>query len=299
MTDPHGGAMESIPEWIRTLASTTRRESDDVRLGTLKRIDDSARLRGAASIVEGKSLSLARTIELDGEGGQGSEEYLRVTFKQTGEISISGDELKIKPHGLTTTHIDAPNHIRVAQESFGQWQSHAPSLWDWSESGIVTRAIYLNIASVRGRDFVDPERPVTSDDLDRALEDAGTHIEPGDALLVDMGRDSFEAAGNVLMGLSTTTPDRPGIGQDGARWLSEHRPSVLCWDFVDAYVGGPRMAYVHLLIWAMGLALIDNCDFRSIRGILATRREKVGMLVAAPLAIRGASASPINPLLIV
>jgi kynurenine formamidase len=230
------------------------------------------------------------------------ESYLSVTFKQSGEVSISADEVRVMPHGLSATHIDSIGHFRVGGRCFGMGPSEGdaddgPSIADWASKGILTRALFLDVAAVRGTAYVDPMTPVSGADLEAAVGGSGTTIEGGDALIVYMGRDAFEAQGHVVMPLSTAPPGRPGIGEDGARWLAGQPLSALCWDFVDGYAGGARTAYVHLLIWAMGLALIDNCELGGVRSAMSDRQEKTGMLVVAPLFVPGASASLVNPLL--
>jgi hypothetical protein len=124
------------------------------------------------------------------------------------------------------------------------------------------------------------------------LARAGVTFEPGDALLVDMGRDRFEAAGNE------TTPDhRPGVGEDGARWIEAHRVSVVCWDFLDAFGAGEPRAPVHLLNWAIGLVLVDNCDFSRLRHALEPG-QVTGALVLAPLPVPAATGCNVSPVVL-
>ena len=56
---------------------------------------------------------------------------------------------------------------------------------------------------------------------------------------------------------------------------------------------------MHLLNWAIGLALIDHCDFeRAVESLRAAERS-VGMLVVSPLKIEGDTGCLVNPLLVV
>jgi kynurenine formamidase len=290
-------AMSSrVPPWVAELAADHQVGRQGPVPGSVSLVDEPARRRAFAATSSHELISLARELRLGGDldNADGS---LQVRWKGNGAVSISSDELRVKPHGLTNTHLDAVSHFQVDDSLFGRRDVDSASAARWA-GGILTRAVFLDVALVRGTPFIDPMAPVTSADLDAALELAGAEIEPGDAIVVYMGRDAYEAAGHSVLPLSSCPPGRPGVGEDGARWISRQPVSVLCWDFVDAYVGGDRTAYVHLLIWAMGLALVDNCDLRAVRGALGDRPVKTAMLVVSPLRIPRATASLVNPLLV-
>jgi kynurenine formamidase len=170
---------------------------------------------------------------------------------------------------------------------------------NWTRTRIVTRAVFLDITVVCGEPFIDPMGQCQLQDLDAARELAGATIEPSDAMLIYMSREEYEATGVAVEPHSSCAPGRPGIGEDGARWLGANPVAAVCWGFADGHIGGSRTAYVPLLIRAVGLALVDNCDLRRVRSALSTREPKTAMLVVAPLAMRGATASPVNPLLLV
>ena len=55
----------------------------------------------------------------------------------------------------------------------------------------------FGLRRVGGTDWAGGDVPVNGDDLDAAIAVAGVTFEPGDALLLRMGRDAYEAAGNV------------------------------------------------------------------------------------------------------
>jgi kynurenine formamidase len=286
----------TIPAWVAAFAAEHRAGCAGSTPGAVSLTDSAARRRALGAAINGEVLSLARELSL-GDDPDDPDGFLQVRWRDNGAISISSDELRIMPHGLATTHLDAVSHFQIDGELFGGGNADTLSVAQWA-GGILTRAVFLDVAEVRGTAFIDPMAPVNSADLDAALELAGTGVEPGDALLVYMGRDEYEAAGHGVLPLSSCPPGRPGIGEDGARWISRQPVSVLCWDFVDAYAGGDRVAYVHLLIWAMGLALVDNCDLHAVRGAMSDRVVKTGMLVVAPLRIPRATASPVNPMLV-
>jgi kynurenine formamidase len=173
-----------------------------------------------------------------------------------------------------------------------------PSIMDWAHSGIFTRGVHVNISSVRGTEWVDASAPVKAEDIEAALASGGIRFMPGDALLLDMGRDRFEATG-VQMPPAAATELRPGLGVSGVEWIADNDVSVLCWDFLDAVHPEEPRPFAHYLIWATGLAVVDNCDYSSLRSIAhGSASASIGALVMAPLPIPGGSGCNINPLFI-
>jgi hypothetical protein len=163
--------------------------------------------------------------------------------------------------------------------------------------GLVTRAIYVDIPYLRGTDWAD--RPVDGADIDAALATAGLVLERGDALCLDMGRDRFEAvAGHMLGGPETDQDAGGGLSADGARWVAEHQVSILAWDMLDSRDAKAAYASAHVLTWAIGLLLLDNCDFAALRRGHARGTRVAGALVVSLLAVEGANGVNLNPLVL-
>ena len=288
--------------WLRGLAAATRGGD---RRGTLRYIDERARSRARDAIRSCRSVDLCREMaEGASSRGDGRPAFRLDVFYSEGPIGMGSDHLELDCHGVINTHLDGINHIALDGTFYGGYpvgQPGAPSIAELARDGIVTRAVYIDVPALRGLPWVDAGAPVMGADFDRALARGGVTFEAGDALLVDMGRDRFEAAGPV------TTPDhRPGIGEDGARWIESHGVSVVCWDFLDAFGGDEPRAPVHLLNWAIGLVLVDNCDFARLRAAQRTEpadgaaegAAATGALVLAPLPIPGATGCNVSPLVL-
>ena len=295
-------AFTEFREWLETLHAQPRFGPGD-RAGTANLIDAAARARGVASVTSGEPVSLARTIPPDpaitagGNPGFSMEVELQYLADP---VAMAVDHVEIHCHGLHSTHVDALNHLGRNGTWYGDFpldDDAAPSIADLADAGLVTRGVLADIPAVRGTDWVDGEEPVTGDDLDAALAAVDVTFEPGDALLLRMGRDAYEAAGNVYASLIAVPPP-PGIGWSGAEWIADHDASIVGWDFLDSSHPSQPPGAVHSLIWAIGLVLIDNCDFGAAGAALAAAGKVTGLLVVAPLRIPGGTGCMVNPLLL-
>lgn len=52
-----------------------------------------------------------------------------------------------------------------------------------------------------------------------------------------------------------------------------------------------------MLTWAVGLLLLDNCDFAALRRARGPQTQVAGALVVSLLAIEGANGANLNPLM--
>jgi kynurenine formamidase len=290
------------PDWIRSLAAT-RPFGDGDRRGTANLIDAAARGRAAACIKTGNSVSLARPL-LGGDYNSTAERpgFRHETWYHPADDGMGWgqDHLVLNPHGLQNTHLDALNHVAVDGTFYGGRPVTAReqgSVDVLAPDGLVTRAVYVNVPHHRGTRWAD--RPVDGADIDAALAVAGLAFEPGDALCLDMGRDVFEAAaGHPLGGPETKQDAGGGLSSDGARWVAEHQVSILAWDMLDSAEAKATHASAHVLTWAIGLLLLDNCDFAALRRARGPQTQVAGALVVSLLAIEGANGANLNPLVL-
>lgn len=296
--------VDPIGEWLQTIADrhASARHGHGPCLGSVGFIDPAARLRGVASVTRGNCLSLERPVLTGPADGHGKPAKLEVQVSSPSRMVAGMDQITIDVHGTGDTHLDGTAHIGVD----GQWHDNVPaesiytddtSLLTWAQHGIATRGVLVDIPAVRGTDWVTPEEPVTGDEIDAGLVAAGVSFEPGDALLLYMGRDRFEAAGHSYPTGGQVVNGRSGVGSNGAEWIADHDPGLVCWDFHDAKAGKEQSLEVHLLIWAIGLCLVDNCDLGPAAQALRSAGTATGLLVASPLAIQRSTGSLVNPLL--
>ena len=165
------------------------------------------------------------------------------------------------------------------------------------KDGVVTRGVLLDIAKLKGVDWLEAGEPVFPEDLEAAEAAQGVKVTEGDALVVRLGWYKRRQEAGPL-----DTPDRPGLHAACLPWLKERGVSLLVADASQdvspsGYTnpGGP----IHVVgIVFMGLWLIDaaNCEQ------LTEMCQKLGrwdfMFLVAPLRWDKATGSPVNPLAI-
>jgi kynurenine formamidase len=306
-TIEHYSKNVAVPEWTRRRAEDARRRRGaGDRFGCLNSIDEAARSRAVAAIQYGKSVSLSRPLTTGASTREDDRVAYRmdVSVEEGGQVAIASDHVEIDCHGALNTHIDALNHIGINGKFYGDWPvervTEGPSIFDWATGGIVTRAVFVDIPAVRGTPWVEWDQPADGDDIEAALSLSGQRFHPGDALLLYMGRDRFEEANGVYPLVADSLPHgRPGAGRGAGEWIADHGVSVLCWDMMDAVHPKETAFVVHLLLWAIGLPLVDNCEFRQARMALNESRKSEGMLVLAPLPMKGATGSILSPIVVI
>ena len=278
------------------------------RMGAAALIDERARLRARDCVRTGVSVSLSRTVHASAAASAPGEQRdceLTSSIRYEDRFVVARDRLAAENHGMINTHIDGLNHFGLDGSWYGDVAAgidtdDGPSVADWSEAGLITRGIMLDIPAVRQTPWVASGKPVDAADLAAAVELAGVSPEPGDALLLCMGRDQYEAAGHTYGVVSSAASEpRPGIGPSGLHWVADRDPSILAWDMMEASVGQAGTHYLgHLLIWALGLIIVDNCDFHAARAKLARQTTGAALLSIAPLKLPRATGCLVNPLLL-
>jgi kynurenine formamidase len=284
--------------WLLALAASAPFGPGD-RIGTANHLSPEARRRAAAASTGAGVISLARPMVDAPTARRDGRPAVNVEVFVTGSdvAAMGSDHVELDCHGLANTHLDALNHVGVGGHwyaGYGQDDTAAPSVLDLAHAGLVARAVLVDIPALRGTAWADAEQPVTGADIDAALARSGTEFLPGDALLLYMGRDRFEAAGHSY----TMALPSPGLGEDGVRWVADHGVSVLCWDFLDVPKAALPVSTAHSLIWAIGQILVDNCDFGSLVDSVGPGGGVAGTLVLAPLPLPGATGCNINPLVL-
>jgi kynurenine formamidase len=213
----------------------------------------------------------------------------------------TGDVFVIAPHGLGVTHIDAPCHTIYQGTLFNGIPASAVQMdagalagsVELVAGGIVGRSVLLDIAALAGRALADGEAVYPSD-LDACEEAQGVQVGRGDLLLIRTGYRQRKPRG-----AATSVGGYPGLQAACLPWLREREIALLATDTAaDVRPHGYSLGLpIHTVgMWAMGLWLVDNCDFESLSEACAARDRWDPLLVIAPLVLTAGTGSPVNPL---
>lgn len=262
-------------------------------IGSMRYLDQQAALRGVAAVRSGATQGLARVVRDEGlVARDGNPLMTLVNSSMTlGGVEIAFDRLDMWAHGMVLTHLDAPNHVIIdgVDPATGDPAASDAAWLTWAERGFVTRAVFFDVPAWRGVPYVPADAMVTAAELSEMERNLGFAMQPGDALLLYCGRDGFEAQWRG----DGPAPVQAAVAQDATVWMVDRKLSLLCWDLLDSPPldnFGP-----HRLIWAEGLAVVDNCDFSRAKTLFRERAHAAAMISVGPLPIAGATGCLINP----
>jgi kynurenine formamidase len=162
---------------------------------------------------------------------------------------------------------------------------------DLAHEGVVTRGVLLDIPRARGVRWLEDGEGVDGDDLERAEEQAGTRVEPGDVLYVRTGYGARRPGGSA---------DMPGLTANSLEFIHARQPAIVATDSgTDAFPSGyPSItAPVHCVsMVAMGIWIIDNCDLEHAARRCAELERWHFMTTINPLRLKNSTGSPVNPI---
>ena len=289
--------------WMTSLSNWGRWGPDD-EIGTLNLITPEKRAQAGRLVREGISVTCSRLIVTDGAADVASPPLHYMT--RTGEASDRGasDFIGFAFHGLTITHMDALCHqfangkmYNGKDASLVTADGKAPAGHiDRVQNGVVTRGVLLDIAQLKGKDWLEGGEGVFTEDLEAAEKAQGIRVEEGDALLIRMGWPKRRQE------LGPPQSGRPGLHAETLPWLHQRDVSMIVADAsqdIDPS-GYPNLTLpVHRVgIVAMGLWLIDAANFEETARVCRELNRWEFMFTVAPLRFHKATGSPVNPLAI-
>ena len=300
---------EEVDSYLRDRRNWGRWGADD-ESGAVNLITPAKRIGAAGLVRSGRSVSLSRCFpKTPGPGNVNpAQHWVRTLDYDTGGAAV--DYYGINYHGNVATHLDALCHL---WDEGKMWNGRDPAreitfdganfggVEQWSD-GIITRGVLVNIPKHRSEPYVTAERPVHGRELQDAARAQGISLEPGDALVVYSGREAWQADhpdtpfGSLLYN-SSGGPDRPGLHVSCLPFIRDNDVSVLVWDMMDSMPYGYDIPFaVHSVIFAYGVALLDNALLQPLAEACAEEARYEFMLVIAPLRVAGGTGSPVNPI---
>lgn len=272
------------------------------------------RRRAAAAVRSGNAYSCGRpvrtTITQDVPHGPWSKPAdlelpaNGVGVNPKGQV-IASDQLTVTAHGMYHTHIDALCHFMYDGVMYNgrpadNVRPDGAVTNDLSvlAGGITTRGVLLDIARLRG-EYVKVDAPVLPEELDAAESAAALRVEPGDALVVRLGRsERWSAEGGALCERVDGQNYYQGMHPACLRWFRDRDISLLVSDFghdaFPARFGMPYPVHIGALVF-LGLPLVDNADLDDLATACAGQSQCDFLFTVAPPRIVGATSALVNP----
>jgi hypothetical protein len=292
---------EEILDLFESCSNAGRWGVEDER-GTLNYVTPGKRLEALALVREGVTLSIGRDL-VTGGSTQVPPSAIHVLTYDAHVPTAALELLTLVPHGFEMTHLDAVGHSyfegrvyngrragdvvqRLGGMRFGSIMAH--------RDGIVTRGVLLDVAAVRGVEYLTAEDRIAVADLEAAEAHAKTRIRRGDAIFVRSGQALRERSEGPL-------PDVPreGLLAECVPWLHAREVAVYSGDCIEGLPSGCErvpMPLHQVGMVAMGLAIMDCADCERLAEACRARGRYEFCLVVAPLRVPGGTASAVNPL---
>ena len=329
-------AEKEVISWIEKYSNWGRWGPRD-QLGTMNFLTPEKRLRATKIVQEGVTISCQRPIEFlpsSDYDGTTATPAKRFTYPYRdiarpgmlkGGFLGSADSIWIEVHSGARTHLDSPSHsyckenqlyngyptasARPIPESLrarGVPPEVEESQLDTAvvSNGVVARGVLLDIARLKGKDWLDPGEPIFPKDLDAAEKAQGVTVEEGDVPVVRSGLTLRRLKDPITFGRGTGgfsgMHKWPGLHAACIPWLFERRVSMVASDVpTDVSPSGyPNLRLpVHLIgLGAMGTWLLEGCDLEELTRACQQRQSWQFMLTFAPWRASGFTGMPVNPI---
>ena len=271
-------------------------------------------VKNAVSLVkEGKRYSLARTLEIGVPTHPFHHPFFYSTYRTIPEalkmfkdfenqVGAMNERVEMVMH--TGTHLDALNHISRGTKMYSGYDAvdvttsaGTTALGAENIPALVTRGVLIDVAGLKGVEFVDKGYAVTPKDIEDALARQGVRggIQKGDVVLFHTGWGAkWWMKDNAMLGSGD-----PGPGVPAAKYLASKGIAAAGADTVAFEVvpfENPKRAFeVHqILIVDNGIHIMENLKTEE----LAKDKVYEFLFVALPLPLKGGTGSPIHPVAI-
>jgi len=285
--------------WKTELSNWGRWGKDD-QLGALNLITPAKRRQAAALVREGFSVSLSR--DADTQKAIDNPDPFEHSMITTGT-----DRMGVIPHGVAHTHLDALSHINYDGVFFNGYKPDADSVMKNGhtrnsiinlKNGILTRGVLVDLPRLKGVPYLEPGTPIYARDIDAWEKVAGVKIGPGDAVFIRTGRWARRAVTGPFD--TNRTAKRSGPSATMIPWLRQRDVALLGGDVPPSVAPsdaeGETGAVHDFALVYLGVHIFDNCDLEALAEAAAARKRWDFLLTVAPLAIRGGTGSPVNPI---
>jgi kynurenine formamidase len=285
--------------WKTDLSNWGRWGKDD-QIGALNLITPAKRRQAAALVKEGVSVSLSRDADIV-KAIDNPDPF------EHSMLTIGTDRMGVVPHGVAHTHLDSLAHINYDGVFFNGYKPDADSVMKKGhtrnsiinlKNGIFTRGILIDLPRLKGVPYLEPGAAFSPQDIEAWEKIAGVKVSAGDALFVRTGRWARRAALGPFD--TNRTARRAGPSASMIPWLRQRDVALVGGDvppsLAPSDVEGETGAVHDFALVYLGIHIFDNVDLEALADAAAARKRWEFLLTVAPLAIRGGTGSPANPI---
>ena len=284
-------------ELFHKISNWGRWGSDD-ELGAANLVTPAKRKQALALAKIGESVSLAHNPLTERAEDNANP------FEHTMNRGFTTDRYSVSYHGYAHSHIDALCHILYKDQTYNGYaraevntEKGCTKLGiEHLKSGIVTRGVLVDIARLKGVEYLEPGTPVFVEDLEAWEKSAGVKISSGDAVFLRTGRWARRAK----LGPWNISQNAAGLHASVAPWIKDRGVAFLgsdaAADVVPSRVEGINLPVHTLLITGLGINLLDNQDLEAVADTAARLRRWEFLLVFAPVPVTGGTGFPLNAL---
>lgn len=302
--EPHPETItrQQFEQWFDEVSNWGRWGEDD-ELGTLNLITSESKVKAAALVKRGVTVSLA--LDLNKVKSEYNPRPLEHTFSVStfGSQTFVSDTYAVYYHGSAHSHISGLAHVVHKDKMYNGFLADLTEPGrsgklgiDNLKDGVFTRGVLVDMAWFRGVDYLEPGDAITAADLEAWEARTRVTLGSGDALLVRTGR--WQRTRQI--GPSHLTDGAAGLHASVARWLKQRDVAIVgsdgASDVIPSGVGDLLIPFNELALAGMGMPLLNNLDL----DVLADEALKHGrwefLFVCAPLRVQGGTGAPLNPL---
>lgn len=206
--------------------------------------------------------------------------------------------------GHVGTHIDALSHVSQGGRLYGGIEAAAvqtggrfTQLGAETIAPMMCRGWLLDVPRALGMDACAPAYEITPEDLERAVATQGLTLRAGGVILVRSGWGRRFEDRVAYVGHDSGVP---GPGEAGARWLAGRAPravgaDTIAFEHLAAGAGHSLLPAHRVLLVESGIHIIEALDLERLAEVGAHEF----LFVLVPLALVGATGSPVRPLAVV
>ncbi len=228
--------------------------------------------------------------------GSVNEDVLGLGAEHNQHVTYSGDCIAMYTH--TGTHLDALNHFGLDGMVWNEVRADQElGSRHWLKNGaeqlppVIARGVLLDVAAAAGVDVLPDSHCITADEIAAVMERQGTEIRPGDVVLIRTGRMQLWHDNARYL------HNEAGLDRGAAALLAESGAMIIGADNVALEVmpstDPSNWHPVHTyLLGECGIPIMENAYLEDI----AAAQVWEFVLVGAGLRLRGATASPMRPM---